>query len=347
MSDGISPDIGGDIFVPQGSIYSPQGQDALANDLAGIDPNAVDDSITDGGQAIDIGEYRNDAEEQDNRFTAVDEVRAEIEREQTAEWAREAVAESEAAQQEQAFQDGLANYDKLPPEEQFQVSTELVGRGLEAISPVVNSEQAQVLNQELFAGGADAVPMASTLAFFANNVLETLANSGLTDSSQLTPELAQQLTDPSMAHLFATNLCHALRMPELLQDGIVDPMTMSATLLPHVPALLSGQNPDLFPREYKLQFARDIAIAFGQRQILRQIDPDAAVALFDTWSKWGGRLRQGLEYHRQQQAAQPAPQARPAKSGRSSRQTRPSGMFRNDDIFGEGMKIFNERHGGV
>jgi hypothetical protein len=336
-----------DVTVTEGT-YSIAGQEQLANDLAGISGLEDDDSITDGGQAIDIGEYQNDAEEQDNRFTAVDEVQAEIEREQTAEWAREALTESEAAEHEQSFQDGLASYDKLPPEEQFQVSTELVGRGLEAVAPLVNYEQAAVLNNELFAGSADGVAAATTLAFFADNVLQTLEGAGITDPAQLTPELAHQLTDPSMAHLFATNLCHALRMPELLQDGIVDPMTMSATLLPHVPALLSGQNPDLFPREYKLQFARDIAIAFGQKQILRQIDPDAAVALFDQWAKWGGRLRQGLEYHRQQQAAQPAPQARPAKSGRSSRQARASGMFRtNADIFSEGVAVWNERHGGV
>jgi hypothetical protein len=221
---------------------------------------------------------------------------------------------------------------------------------MEAVAPLVNYEQAQVLSNELFQGSADGVAAATTLAFFADNVIQTLEGAGITDPAQLTPELAQQITDPGMAHLFATNLCHALRMPELLQDGIVNPMTMSTTLLPHVPALLSGQNPDLFPREYKLQFARDIAIAFGQRQILRQIDPDAAVALFDTWSKWGGRLRQGLEYHRQQRAAQPQPSRSAGRSGRSSRQAKPTtSRFRtNTDLFDSEMEDqWQRQHGGV
>jgi hypothetical protein len=337
--------------------YSVEGQDQIARSLLGPEGAVMDEIETAqpwltgdelreaaGGQAVDQGEER-----EEHKLSPLDEVRAEWQGEEAAQLAEQ--AEAEAAQQayEQSFQDGLANYDKLPPEEQFQVSTELVGRGLEGMAPLVNYEQAAVLNNELFAGSADGVAAATTLAFFADNVIQTLEGAGITDPAQLTPELAQQLTDPSMAHLFATNLCHALRMTELLQDGIVDPMTMSATLLPHVPALLSGQNPDLFPREYKQQFARDIAIAFGQRQILRQIDPDAAVALFDQWAKWGGRLRQGLEYHRQQQSQ--AEQAQPSRrSARSSRQAKPTtSRYRtNSDLFDSEMEEqWQRQHGGV
>jgi hypothetical protein len=319
----------GDVTVTEG-VYSIEGQDQQANLLAFGTPNAPadDDSMTDGGVTVDTGEMWDEQghalePDVDPHQLAADRIRAEIETQQSAEGTAQWLEQHEQAEQETAYNDALENYKSLPPEEQFEVSLESVGRGLEAIAPVVNSEQAQVLNQELFAGGADAVPMATTLAFFASNVVDTLQSAGITDPSQLTPQVAQQLTDPAMATLFATNLCQALRMPELLADGIVDPMTMSATLLPHVPALLSGQSSDLYPRDYKLQFAKDLAVAFGQRQILRQIDPDAAVALFDQWAKWGGRLSAGLQYHRQQAQPQPSrarerEQSKPARNSKSN-----------------------------
>jgi hypothetical protein len=338
-----------DVTVTDGT-YSIAGQEEQANILAFGSPNAPEDDSaeTDGGQAVDRGDYQQGEDREEHKPSALDEVRAEWQGEEAAQLAEQAEAEAQQHAYEQSFQEGLASYDKLPPEEQFEISTELVGRGLEGMAPLVNFEQAAVLNNELFAGSADGVAAAKTLAYFGDNCLQTLQAAGITDMAQLTPEVAQQLTDPAMASLFAQNLCSALRCPELLEDGIVNPIEMSATLLRHVPALLSGQSADLFPREYKVAFAQDVCRAFGQKQAIRNIDPAAAVALFDAWSKWGGRLRQGLEYHRQQQAA--PPQARPARSqsGRSSRQARPSGMFRtNDDIFSEGVAVWNERHAGV
>jgi hypothetical protein len=335
-------------------VYSVEGQEALANELAFGTSEAPEDDggvFTDGGEAFDSGEGRSpDAREgwQSHRLTPADEARLEVEAEQTAQFLEQAESEQAVAEQEAAYSEALDRYSKLSQEEQFEVSLESVGRGLEAIAPVVNAEQAQVLNQELFAGGADAVPMASTLAFFANNVLETLASSGLEDISQLTPEVAQQLTDPAMATLFAQSICGALRVPELLTDGIVNPMEMSAELLPYVPILLSGQSADLYPKETKLAFAQSVCRAFGEKHAARTIDPDAAVALFDQWAKWGGRLSAGLQYHRQQAQHQPQPSRSVGRSARSSRQARPSGMFRtNDDLYAEGVAVWNERHAGV
>jgi hypothetical protein len=334
-----------DVTVTEG-VYSIAGQEALANDLAGIDPNAADDdgAMTDAGNVIDTGEGRWDADghaiepDVDPQQLAADRVRQEYETEQSARETAEWLEQNEAEQQQETFNDALANYAKLTPEEQWEVSVESVGRGFEAVAPIVNAEQAQALSSELFAGAADAVPACTTLAYFADNVMQTLRSAGITDTAQITPEVAQQITDPSMAALFAQSLCHALGMPELLEDGIVNPMEMSTALLPYVPVLLSGTSADLYPPEYKLAFAQDLCRAFGQKQLIRNIDPDAGVAQFDVWAKWGARLGAGLHAHRQQSSQK----AQPTKSTRSSRRA-----SRDDAFWGEGLKLYHERHAGI
>jgi hypothetical protein len=333
-----------DITVTEG-VYSIAGQEALANDLAGIDPNAVDDdgAMTDGGAVVDTGSIW-DADghaiepEVDPHDLAASRIQAELATEQDATQTAEWLQQHEAEQQEQAYNDARENYSNLTPEEQWEVSVEAVGRGFEAVAPIVNAEQAQALNSELFVGSADAVPAATALDYFADNVMQTLQSAGITDTAQITPEVAQQITDPSMATLFAQSLCHALRMPELLEDGVVNPMEMSTALLPYVPVLLSGTSVDLYPSEYKLAFAQDLCRAFGQKQLIRNIDPDAGVAQFDVWAKWGARLGAGLHAHRQQSRQQ----AQTTKSTPSSRRA-----SRDDAFWGEGLKLYHERHAGI
>jgi len=332
MAAGVSPDVGGDIFVDQGSVYSPQGQDALANALAGIDPNApADDWATDGGVAVDTGAERWDEQgrpiEQDNRFTALDEVREEWEREKTAQWAEQAIAESEAGEHEQEFQAALEHYSELPAEEQAEVCTESVARGYGQAAELVNAEQAQVLNEELFAGQVDALPTATLMAFWANNALETLSAAGL---NEITPQQAQELTDPHMAGLFAAGWKEATGL------DVTDPMDFAATMFRHAPLLLSGVNSDLIPVEMKQSFVADLCRVHG---VAVNLEPAQAAQLFDNWHRWGARLGAGLNAHRQQ--------AQPAKQGRAKPSRLKWGKSNADLFDDEAVMVWESQHSGL
>lgn len=329
-------------------VYSVEGQDEQANILAFGTPEAPqdDDSATDGGQAIDIGDYRQQAEQDEYRISPLDESRMEFQVAQAAQLVQQAEQEQAAIEQEQAYSEALENYDKLSPEEKLEVSTESVGRGLEAITAMVDFRYATAMNDELFAGQGDAVAMTSTLTYFAANAMETLQAAGIADVSTLTPEAIGQLNDPIQASLFAESVCGALGMPELVTHGVVNPQEMAASLLPWVPVLLSGNTADAYPPEVSLAFLQSMFVAFGQRAEVGKIDPAFAAQTFANWMKWGGHL--GSELQRVP-SAQPR-SSRTREESKPARQTKSKvpRMTTNTDLFDSEMEsAWASQHGGV
>jgi hypothetical protein len=306
-------------------------------------------AVTDGGAVIDTGERWDEQghalqPDDDPQQRIADRINAELQTQQsaeeTAQWLQSHEQEQAAAEHEEQFQAALAHYDQLPPEEQYEVANEITGRGLEAITPLVDASYANALNTELFAGQADAVAMTATLAYFGNNALQTLESAGLSPA-ELTPEVVSQLNDPVQASLFAENLCGALGMPELISAGVVNPQEMAAALLPWVPVLLSGNAADAYAPETALGFAQALLVAFGQEASVQNIDPAFAAATFGKWMAWGGHL--GSELRRVRAGTD-------AQSTRASRRTsaKPSLKWGNSDIFDdEAIAVWQSRHGGV
>jgi hypothetical protein len=129
-------------------------------------------AVTDGGAVIDTGERWDEQghalqPDDDPQQRIADRINAELQTQQsaeeTAQWLQSHEQEQAAAEHEEQFQAALAHYDQLPPEEQYEVANEITGRGLEAITPLVDASYANALNTELFAGQADAVAMTATL----------------------------------------------------------------------------------------------------------------------------------------------------------------------------------------
>jgi hypothetical protein len=89
-------------------VYSVEGQDALANQLAfGSDQAPEDDaSSTDGGGVADQGDSRQQ-EPEEYRISPLDESRAGFQAAENAQPAEQAEAEAAQRAHEQAFQDGL------------------------------------------------------------------------------------------------------------------------------------------------------------------------------------------------------------------------------------------------
>jgi hypothetical protein len=243
------------------------------------------------------------------------------------------------AQPEESSQ-ALANYEKLAPAQQEQLCIESVRLGLEQVAPLINPEQAKILNDELFSGQADAVPTATALAFMGRNALETLENAGL---ERLTLEQAQQLTDPHMANITAA------LWEQMAKMQVVDPMYFASGMLFHAPALLNGWP---VTQEWKQGFAAFLCAAHGQAQQGRDLPAAEAAAMYDRFAKWGKNLGSELRRIKGEQAqAQPRQGRQAARPSRSagSRQKSGSSKFRtNQDIFGDdAMEAYRLRHGAL
>ena len=327
-------------------VYSVEGQDALANDLAGIDPNAVDDdgAVTDGGVVVDTGgiwdeQGREIEPEVDPHQLAADRIQAELETEESALTTAEWLEQHEQEQQDAAYAEAVENYHSLAPEEKAEVNTEWLGRASEEMAQHVDPTLAQQMTADMFGDqpGVDPVAAATLLGVGCKNIIESLENAGVTSLDQLTPEVIQQVNDPEVAQVFVSQFLPAIGLGEMLAH--INAAQFVGELLPFVPVLMSGQNPNLVQPEFKVAYVQSLCRAFGFPIAAPAVDQDAAAARFASDAKWFGKIGAYLQASREQSTQR----AQPAKTqGRTPRRA-----SQDDAFWGEGLKLYHERHAGV
>jgi hypothetical protein len=207
--------------VAASGVYGVEGQEAQANILAFGTEQAPeqDDSAMDGGQVVDIGEYQQPAEDQqESRLSPADEARLEFDVEQSSQLVEQAEAEQASKQQEQAYAEALENYEKLDTEGRQEVNAEWIGRASEQMSEHVDPALAQEMTQDMFGDmpGTDPVAAATLLGVGCRNIIDSLEAAGVTSLDELTPEVVQSVNDPSVAQVWVNQFLPAIGLGGLL-----------------------------------------------------------------------------------------------------------------------------------